>query len=107
MVEKQLITTVSSELFSLQVFLVLIFILAVIIYRTLAAIWLFKDPTTKDFAPLLASTSGAMVGNNRKTLAADRSSTFNFFLKIFPSFVVLLLDLFCTFHIQIYNIFTR
>ena len=38
-----------------------IFILAVIIYRTLAAIWLFNDSHTRKFAPLLASTSGAMV----------------------------------------------
>ena len=38
-----------------------IFILAVIIYRPLAAIWLFNDSHTRKFAPLLASTSGAMV----------------------------------------------
>merc|ERR1712165_403938 len=41
--------------------LVLIFILAIIIYRTLAAIWLFNDPHTRKFAPMLASTSGALI----------------------------------------------
>merc|ERR1719333_1815130 len=41
--------------------LVLIFILAVIIYRTVAAIWLFNDPHTRKYAPLLASTTGAML----------------------------------------------
>ena len=44
-----------------EVCLVVIFILAVIIYRTLAAVWLFKDPATRNFASILASMSGAFV----------------------------------------------
>ena len=44
----------------------MIFILAVIIYRTLAAIWLFNDSHTRKFAPMLASTSGAMVTQIKK-----------------------------------------
>ena len=53
---------------NLQISLVLIFILAVIIYRTLAAIWLFNEPHTRKFAPMLASTSGAMVRRQRETV---------------------------------------
>ena len=44
-----------------QISLVLIFILAVIIYRTLAGIWFFSNPTTRRAAPVLASMSGAVV----------------------------------------------
>jgi len=50
-----------SGLILVMISLVLIFILAVIIYRTVAAIWLFNDPKTRKYAPVLASTSGAMI----------------------------------------------
>ena len=45
-----------------QVCLVLVCILAVIIYRTVASIELFKHNATRSIAPILASTTGAMVG---------------------------------------------
>ena len=45
----------------LQIFLVLIFILAVIIYRTLVQIPLFQNETFRPVAPMVASMSGAMV----------------------------------------------
>ena len=44
-----------------QVMLVVIFIIAVIIYRTLASIYLFSNPHTRPIAQILASSSGAMV----------------------------------------------
>merc|ERR1712168_1034441 len=50
-----------SGLILVMITLVVIFILAVIIYRTLAAIWLFNDSHTRKFAPMLASTIGAMI----------------------------------------------
>ena len=40
----------------------LVCILAVIIYRTVASIELFKHNATRSIAPILASTTGAMVG---------------------------------------------
>jgi hypothetical protein len=40
---------------------VIIFILAVIIYRTLASIYLFSNKNTRPVAQILASTSGAVV----------------------------------------------
>jgi len=45
----------------LMIFLVLIFILAVIIYRTLVQIPLFQNDTTRPMAQMIASMSGAMV----------------------------------------------
>ena len=45
----------------LQIFLVLIFILAVIIYRTLVQIPLFQNKTLRPVAQMIASMSGAMV----------------------------------------------
>ena len=45
----------------LQIFLVLIFILAVIIYRTLVQIPLFQNTTLRPVAQMIASMSGAMV----------------------------------------------
>ena len=56
-----------AGLILVMISLVLIFILAVIIYRTVAAIWFFNDPNTRKFAPVLASTSGAMVSYNSMT----------------------------------------
>jgi len=50
-----------SGLIILMIVLVLIFILAVIIYRTLASIYLFSNSTTRPIAQILASTSGAMI----------------------------------------------
>jgi len=50
-----------SGIILVMISLVLIFILAVIIYRTLASIWLFSNPTTRRIAPVLASTSGAVI----------------------------------------------
>lgn len=47
-----------------QVCLVLVCILAVIIYRTVASIELFKHSATRSMAPILASTTGAMVGSS-------------------------------------------
>lgn len=44
-----------------QISLVLIFILAVIIYRTLVSIPLFQNETLRPVAQLIASMSGAMV----------------------------------------------
>ena len=49
------------SLFFLQIFLVLIFILAVIIYRTLVQIPLFQNKTLRPVAQMIASMSGAMV----------------------------------------------
>ena len=60
---------------TLQISLVLIFILAVIIYRTVAAIWLFNDPHTRKFAPVLASSSGAIV--SMKTFSSIITHTHN------------------------------
>ena len=45
----------------LMIFLVLIFILAVIIYRTLVQIPLFQNDTLRPMAQMIASMSGAMV----------------------------------------------
>ena len=53
--------TITILYFFFQIVLVLIFILAVIIYRTLASIYLFNIPTTRPIAQILASTSGAVV----------------------------------------------
>ncbi|XP_023344946.1 anoctamin-7 [Eurytemora carolleeae] len=50
-----------SGLILLMISLVIIFILAVIIYRTLASIYLFSSPKTRPMAQILASTSGAVV----------------------------------------------
>ena len=46
---------------SFQIFLVLIFILAVIIYRTLVQIPLFQNETFRPVAPMVASMTGALV----------------------------------------------
>ena len=51
----------SSHVSVQQVMLVVIFIIAVIIYRTLASIYLFSNPHTRPIAQILASSSGAMV----------------------------------------------
>ena len=48
-----------------QISLVIIFIFAVIIYRTLASIWLFSSPTTRPMAQLFSSTSGAIVSQSK------------------------------------------
>jgi len=53
-----------SGLILLMILLVLICILAVIIYRTIASIELFKHKSTRSVAPILASTTGAVVGIN-------------------------------------------
>merc|ERR1719336_400732 len=50
-----------SGLILLMVCLVLVCILAVIIYRTVASIELFKHNATRSIAPILASTTGAMI----------------------------------------------
>jgi len=50
-----------SGIIVLMIVLVLIFILAVIIYRTLASIYLFSNSTTRPIAQILASTSGALI----------------------------------------------
>ena len=49
------------EILFLQISLVLIFILAVIIYRTLVQIPLFQNETLRPVAQMIASMSGAMV----------------------------------------------
>ena len=53
-------TKINNFIFA-QIFLVLIFILAVIIYRTLVQIPLFQNETFRPVAPMVASMSGAMV----------------------------------------------
>ena len=45
----------------MQISLVLIFIVAVIIYRTLVAIPLFQDETLRPIAQMISSMSGAML----------------------------------------------
>ena len=51
----------SDKSFLLQICLVLIFILAVIIYRTLVQIPLFQNETLRPIAQMMASMSGAMI----------------------------------------------
>ena len=52
---------ISPKKFNFQIFLVLIFILAVIIYRTLVQIPLFQNETFRPVAPMVASMTGALV----------------------------------------------
>ena len=102
--------------------LVVIFIIAVIIYRTLASIYLFSNPHTRPIAQILASSSGAMVFSlqyfpsmavfSHLTLKQHKNHGIAVFLDVVTSIfgtypyqlvgpLVILLDFHCVFQISI------